>query len=504
MRRLMLAVVITVIAFSVPASARIWHISPDGTGDVPTIKAGVDSAVEGDILLLADGIYTGSGNTDISYYGKAITVSSASGNPFDCVIDCEGSSSNYSRGFLFYSSEGSGSVLEGITITNGYGYEGGGIWCWRASPTIYNCILAGNVATHAGGGLYCGGDSYPVVTNVTFFENASVTGGSVYATDNSRPQIYNTIVSYTLSGGAVSVGDAYSIPDFYCCDIYGNAEGDWSGSIANQLGVNGNMCLDPLFCLEENPDEPFTISSCSPCSGINHPGCGLVGAADVGCEAASAAIEAVVDIVPNALNIRSRGLYVTCHIELPDGFDVADIDVATVTINDVVSAEMEPTDITDYDTDGIPDLMVKFSRQDLIAIIDEIGEIEVTISGMVGGQMFTGVETLRVLGKTAKKIASGDGLITGMVTVNPPGVFTSGSDAEIQYSLPEAGFARLTVFDVTGRVVTTLVEEMSAAGTFCVSWDGRDQFGAKVASGVYFANLETSKEVVTGKIMVVR
>jgi hypothetical protein len=504
MKRLMLAVMIAVIAFSVPAAARVWHISPDGSGDVPTISAGVDSAITGDILLLEDGVYTGSGNTDISYSGKAIVISSASGNPFNCLIDCEGSSSNYTRGFLFYSYEGEGSVLEGVTIANGYGYEGGGIWCWRASPTIYNCIIAGNVGTHAGGGIYCGGSSRPVLTNVTFFENASNMGGAVYSTDDSDPEFFNTIVSYTLSGAAVSVGDAYSIPAFHCCDIYGNAEGDWTGSIENQLGVNGNMCLDPLFCLDDNPEEPFTISNCSPCSGINHPECGLIGAGDVGCESASAVVEASIDIAPKTLNIVSRGRYITCHIELAGGLDPADIDVSTVVFNGAVSAEITPTDISDYDEDGIPDLMVKFLRSDAIDSIDEIGDVDVTVAGLVGGQPFEGVDTINVMGKTSKKIAHEDGPVTDIVAINPPGIFTSGSDSRIEYNLPEASFARLTIFDVTGRVVATLVEESSAAGRFSVSWDGRDQFGAKVASGVYFANLETSKEVVTGKIMVVR
>ncbi|MGD9141728.1 MAG: FlgD immunoglobulin-like domain containing protein [bacterium] len=503
MKRLMLAVVIAVIAFAVPASARVWHISPDGAGDAPTIKAGVDSATSGDILLLADGVFTGSGNTDVSYNGKAIIISSASGNPFNCVIDCEGSSSNYSRGFLFYSYEGSGSVLEGITVTNGYGYEGGGVWCWRASPTIHNCIFSGNVATHAGGGMYCGGGSQPTVTNVTFFENASTTGGSVYSTDDSDPEFFNTIVSYTLSGAAVSVGDAYSIPAFYCSDIYGNADGDWTGSIENQLGVNGNMCLDPLFCLDENPDEPFTISSCSPCSGINHPTCGLVGAGDIGCETSSVPLEAVVELNPETINVRSRGRYVTCYIELAGGLDPADIDIATVALDGAVYAEATPTEIGDYDSNGIDDLMVKFSRRDVLDLFDEIGEIEVTISGEVSDQYFEGYDTIRIMGKTAKKIASGEGVITTLA-INSPNILTSGSDAMIEYSLPESGSAKLTIFDVTGRVVTTLIDEASAAGAFSVSWDGRDAYGDKVASGVYFANLETSKEVVTGKIMVVR
>jgi hypothetical protein len=503
MKRLMLAVMVAVIAFSVPASAKIWHISPDGTGDAPTIRAGVDSAAAGDILLLADGVFTGSGNTDISFIGKEIIISSASGNPFSCVIDCQGGGSNYSRGFLFYSSEGPGSVLEGLTIANGYGYEGGGIWCWRASPTIYNCIIAGNVATHAGGGLYCGGGSQPTVTNVTFFENASVTGGSVYATDDSDVEIRNTIISYTLGGAAVSVGDAYSIPEFHCCDIYGNIDGDWTGSIENQLGVNGNMCLDPLFCLDDNPGEPYTIASCSPCSGINHPDCGLVGAADVGCESASVPIEATVEIAPSTLNMHSRGRYVTCYIELAGGLDPANIDIATVMLNDVVAAEASPFEVGDCDDDGTPDLMVKFSRRSVLDLFEEIGEFEVTVSGEVDGLYFAGTDMIRVMGKSAKKM-NNDDVIINTVSVNPPGIFTSGSDAMIEYNLPEAGFAKLTIFDVTGRVVTTLVDESSAAGTFAVGWDGRDQHGSKVASGVYFANLETPKEAVTGKIMVVR
>ncbi len=503
MKRLMLVVVVAVIAFSVPASARVWQISPDGTGDAPTIKAGIDSAANGDILLLADGVFTGSGNVNISFNGKAIVISSASGNPFDCTIDCQGNGSNYNRGFLFYSSEGPGSVLEGVTVANGYGYEGGGIWCWRASPTIYNCIIAGNVATHAGGGLYCGGGSQPVITNVTFFENASVTGGSVYAIDDSDVEVRNSIISYTVSGAAVSVGDAYSIPAFFCCDIYGNTDGDWTGSIENQLCLNGNMCLDPVFCLDDNPDEPFTIASCSPCSGINHPDCGLVGAADVGCENASVAIEAVIDISPNTINIKSHGQYITCHIELAGEIDPAGIDIATVMINDAVAAEASPTDIADYDGDGVADLMVKFSRRGVLDIIDEIGDVEVTVSGEVDGQYFAGTEMIRIIGQAAKKIAN-DGPITDIVAINPPGICTSGMDATIEYNLPEAGFARLTIFDVTGRVVTTLVEEPSAAGAFSVNWDGRDSQGARVASGVYFANLETSKEMVTGKIMVVR
>ena len=62
------------------------------TGLRQTIQDAIDltDSVEGDIVELADGTYTGVGNRDIDLRGKAITVRSASGDPEACVIDCGG------------------------------------------------------------------------------------------------------------------------------------------------------------------------------------------------------------------------------------------------------------------------------------------------------------------------------------------------------------------------------------------------------------------------------
>ncbi|MEW6752975.1 MAG: FlgD immunoglobulin-like domain containing protein [Candidatus Latescibacterota bacterium] len=59
----------------------------------------------------------------------------------------------------------------------------------------------------------------------------------------------------------------------------------------------------------------------------------------------------------------------------------------------------------------------------------------------------------------------------------------------LRFSLAEAGGVRLTVYDALGQRVRLLVDEPRAAGAHRVTWDGRDQQGRAVASGVYVARM---------------
>ena len=108
-------------------------------------------------------------------------------------------------------------------------------------------------------------------------------------------------------------------------------------------------------------------------------------------------IEASLDIAPNVLNMKSKGKWITAYIELPEGYDVDDIDIGSVMLNGTVMAELHPTVVEDHNDNGIPDIMVKFSRemvQDNLIPGDEV-EIEVT-GELLSKISFTCTETIRV------------------------------------------------------------------------------------------------------------
>ncbi len=110
---------LSVFATAGPARGATIVVKPDGTGDFPVIQAAIDNASSGDEILLADGVFKGSGNKEVYFWGKAITVRSQSGNRENCIIDPEGSLGLPSAAFLFENGEGSGAVIRDLTIVNG-------------------------------------------------------------------------------------------------------------------------------------------------------------------------------------------------------------------------------------------------------------------------------------------------------------------------------------------------------------------------------------------------
>ncbi|MCP4711123.1 MAG: hypothetical protein GY869_21085, partial [Planctomycetes bacterium] len=183
-------------------------------GDYQTIQDAIDAAYEGATVLVGDGTHIGTGNKNLNFKGKKITVQSENG-PDHSIIDCQDSG----RGLTFSSGEGTDSVVSGFTIINGSVVNGGGIQCVNSSPTITNCILRLNSATNAGGGISLTNSS-PMIINCIFDRNwARYGAGGIYAYSSS--------------------------PSVIGCNFTQNSCDAWGGAAHNQ--TNGSIPCRPVF-----------------------------------------------------------------------------------------------------------------------------------------------------------------------------------------------------------------------------------------------------------------
>ena len=318
---------------------RVRTVCPDGHAEFTLIQDALDAAAACDTVELCDDwTFTGDRNRDLDFRGKQICLRSHSGDPARCIIDVRGGGH---RGIYFHSGDESEAVVEGITIRRGGPYSeidrGGGILCEGVSPTIQNCrfelcdgleggaiycsqassritgcSFENNYASNIGGGLCCFNSS-PVIDRCTFADNEAGQGGGVYGfhsilgiaqttfTNNgadfgggiacieqSAATVSHSIVAFGTRGEAVMCGSGSSAT-LDCCDLFGNAGGDWVGYVQGQLGQAGNIGEDPLFCWGASQISPYTVHSDSPCGPDHNPVCGLIGAWSVDCSASGIA-----------------------------------------------------------------------------------------------------------------------------------------------------------------------------------------------------------------------
>ena len=177
-----------------------------------SISSAVDSASQGDTILVMPGIY----EENINFSGKAILITSnfsISGNDNDIentIID--GSANNVVVSFL--NGEDSTSVLNGFTIRNGNNGGGGGISCENmSSPKLTNLIITDNIAAN-GGGLFCFNQSNPILKNVIISENGAISGGGIMLDRKCSIRMENVSIFGNVAnqdGGGIYLKDSSDI-----------------------------------------------------------------------------------------------------------------------------------------------------------------------------------------------------------------------------------------------------------------------------------------------------
>lgn len=123
-------------------------------------------------------------------------------------------------------------------------------------------------------------------------------------------------------------------------------------------------------------------------------------------------ILANIDFQPEVLNLKSRGQWITGYIELPIEYNVTEIDISTVLINEInseilttslraVSSQeygfVRDPELYDIDNDGILELMVKFDRKELLTLLNS-GQYSLIITGKLkSGVELKGVDSIKVI-----------------------------------------------------------------------------------------------------------
>lgn len=74
----------------------------------------------------------------------------------------------------------------------------------------------------------------------------------------------------------------------------------------------------------------------------------------------------------------------------------------------------------------------------------------------------------------------------------------------IRYQLPEKSLVNLKIYNILGQLIRTLVDDEKAAGYYTIQWDGRDDSGKTVGSGIYFYRLEAGSFIQTRKALFLR
>ncbi|NQT63383.1 MAG: T9SS type A sorting domain-containing protein [Candidatus Marinimicrobia bacterium] len=520
-----------------PYDGPVWHVSTNGSDSTGTgsldnpfesIQNGIDNSLNGDTVLVQPGTYV----ENINFNGKDVVVSSlfltSENTSFISGTVIDGDSS--ATVVTFNSGEDSTALLIGLTITNGRNNMGGGILVQNSNPKISFCNIEGNKAEYHGGGLYFEKArvtiSNSMINNNKIELSEDTSGGGIYAYDSS----YININDCKVIGN-----EAYSGGGLFTRESFLSIEGSQISN--NTVGLDGGgLCLISSHASIRNTEIKHNSSSYSgggihSRSGVEgthyfieldrvliaHNICGEYGGgihsefnntvivknSTIAHNSSSYSggiyfrhgtnIILLNSIVYNNSNFQIEGMFggvattlgvANCDIQggLDDGINTSG---STTEIFYANSIDGEPTFIDTANGDfglleGSPcidtgtslftweeDTLINMDSNEYNGIAPDMGAYE--------SEEIVNAE--EILFPNEYKLQQ-----------NYPNPFNPSTT--MMYELPEQVEVSLTVYDIAGRTIATLVNQTMQAGQYETHWNGTDESGKQVASGMYFVRLQ--------------
>lgn len=361
-------------------------------------------------------------------------------------IICNNTSETESAGLGVYAGSGtSTTTVENCLIYgNTSGFNGGGLWVYNANIDVINCTISDNHADSNGGGVF-----------VNVNGNVNLINGILW---NNSPQ------EICIYSGSVTA-------------TYSDIQGGWAG--------DGNIDEDPLFA--GTGEDPYSLLEDSPCidagipdtTGLNLPEFDLAGNPRV---------------FGGRIDMGAYEYYIF----------IADFEAAPT--SGPAPLDVQFTDLSignpsswqwDFDNDGTIDSY----EQNPQWIYEEAGTYSVSLSIDDGINQSTEVKTDYI---TVNQVSSQEEIVALKTELygNYPNPFNPSTT--INFSIEQNQQVELAIYNLKGQKVKQLVCDQVLAGQHSVIWNGKNNNGKSVSSGIYFYKLKTDNFEKTKKMILMK
>lgn len=465
-------------------------------GDQPTIQAAIDVSADGDTILVQPGMYV----ENIDYCGKRITI----GSLYLTTQDTSYVSQTIINGnqnesvVTFTLGENSEAILTGFTLTEGYAMNGGGINCCNSSPRLTNLIITNNTA---GIGLYDGGggihlsNSNAVIENVVIKNNESFhSGGGIYCRDNSNTIFSNVKISnntaYNEGGGMLC---RESTPNFTNSIISNNTCSDGGGiscflnvelTIENTQFSNNQANRGAALYLRDNCNLLIINNTFTNNTAYDFGG-------GIYCKKNS------IPIIINSIfwNDLPEEFYLAENAE-PSSITITYSDIQAgesgIILNNGSANWLEGNIDEDplfgwhyYLPENSPcvdtgtaffewqgNILLDLTPDEYYGIAPDMGAYEY---GFVGTEELTEIP-----------------LQDCILLQNYPNPFNP--NTTIYFSIPIDSDVEISIFNIKGQKVSTLINERMEIGKHSIVWSGIDENNKRVSSGIYLYKIKAGNK----------
>jgi len=393
------------------------------------------------------------------------------------------------KGIRFYHASDS-SKLKYCHITNGYatgsGYDqhGGAIYCRVSSPSIQNCLIDSCVAIGVGGAIACHDWSNPIISNNIIINNyAYSSGGGIFCGLNSEASIKNNEISFNTSdwlGGGIFCDD-YSYPAINNNKISNNSC-EYDGG-----GIHFTHYTTP-YMIEFNEISNNTAS--------NRGGGIFINGSDPSMNKNTIAYNLAIG--------DGGGLYSTGNSDLQLVNCIIWGNIPEQIWNNFTSNVIATYCDIGQDWTGVGNINAYPMFVDPVNSDFHLQEGSPCIDAGDPSSLLDPDNTRTDMGAYYYDQSTG---INKEPTVSIPTVYRLYSpqpnpfnpSTRIRFDLPDAGKVSLTVYNIKGQQVATLIDSYYQPGYHSIKWNA-----GNLSAGMYFARLEAGEFTATQKLLLLK